>query len=194
MKPDGVWTPFKAEQYINVPKNSFIWHAKMRIKKVLSFDVVDSYIKSQGGLTVKLLSLIKVVDESGDEINQGELLRFICECMWYPSLLLDNRLTITREPDRRIRVRVEINGHKLDVVINFGRDGLIREFRTRRYYSNNSGKSKLESWSGYIEKYEKVEGILVPKYFKACWHLDSGDYCYIKANVTKMDFNKPGAF
>lgn len=191
MKPNGSWKNFTARQYVNTKQDSFIWNAKIKIWKMFGFDVVDQYFNQKGRLTVKLLSLFKIVDEYGPELDHGELLRYICECMWYPNLFLDKRFEIIRESDDSIRLLGNIHGYKVDILVLFDQDGLIREFKTKRWYTNNEGKNFLKDWSGHIKNYEEINGIYLPTFFKATWHLESGDYCYIKGNVTELDFNNP---
>ncbi len=102
MKENQKWMPIKAEQYFNVDSVEFIWVAKVRFAPLLSIYAKDEFIDGKGNLVVKLLGFIKVVDAKGYELDHSELLRFLAECIWFPSALLNEYikgrlLMITRQ-------------------------------------------------------------------------------------------------
>ena len=88
MKEDQKWMPIKAEQYFNVNSVEFIWIAKVRVAPFISIYAKDEFIEGEGNLVVKLLGLIKVADAKGYEVDHGEILRFLAECIWFPSAFL----------------------------------------------------------------------------------------------------------
>ncbi|MDZ7775541.1 MAG: DUF6544 family protein [Bacteroidales bacterium] len=77
------WTSIAGEQYFTTSKPGFVW-----IGKTSTFTAKDFYINNQGRLIVRLFSLFKVVDEKGPHIDQGELLRWLGESVWFPTNLL----------------------------------------------------------------------------------------------------------
>jgi hypothetical protein len=86
---DADWTPFTAEQWIRVDAPAFVWVADVDGKLGMSMAGLDRYGDGGGAMRIELLSLIPVVDESGPAIDQGALVRFLAEVMWYPSAALE---------------------------------------------------------------------------------------------------------
>ncbi len=83
MKKDQKWMPIKAEQYFNVDSTGFIWIAKVNFASLLSIHAKDEFIDGKGSLIVKLLGFVKVVDARGYEVDQGEIMRFLAECICF---------------------------------------------------------------------------------------------------------------
>ena len=92
MKEDQKWMPIKAEQYFNVDSVEFIWIAKVKVAPLVSIHAKDEFIDGKGNLVVKALGLIKVADASGYEVDHGEIMRFLAECVWFPSAFLNDNI------------------------------------------------------------------------------------------------------
>ncbi|TFF96874.1 MAG: hypothetical protein EU547_05850 [Promethearchaeota archaeon] len=188
LKPDSKWKHFTAEQYINTEKLSFLWYGKIQMVPLVNVHVIDEYISGKGALSAKLMNLIKVVDEDGSKFDQGEFLRFLGETPWYPSLYIDKRLKWSKKGDSKLEIKLSDNGNDISGKILFNEMGLIEEFTAKRYY-NNQGQLSLEDWHGYCYDYKKINDIMVPSRFKACWHFEDFEYCYIRGNITDIEFN-----
>jgi hypothetical protein len=77
------WVNIEGEQYFTTGKPGFIWKGTTSL-----FVARDIFIGDAGGLTVTILSLVNVVDAKGEQYNQGELLRWLSESVWFPTNLL----------------------------------------------------------------------------------------------------------
>lgn len=87
LQKDKPWLSAEAEQYFRINEPAFIWKVKVRLP-FLTLTGRDNYLNGHGHMLIKLLSLFKVVDASGPEIDQGTLLRYLGESVWYPSAAL----------------------------------------------------------------------------------------------------------
>jgi len=194
LNPNSKWKELTAEQYINTENLSFLWYAKIKMVPLVNFHVIDEFIHGKGALNAKLFNLITVVDEKGPKLDEGEFQRFLGEIPWYPNFLLNENIECQELENKTVRVKL---GHKDDMQISgnliFDDTGLIKEFNTKRYYTNKE-EITLEDWHGYWFDYEKIEGIIIPTRFKVCWNLDNQEYCYIRANITNMEFNNPNIY
>jgi len=188
LNPDSKWKPFSAKQYVNTENLSFLWYAKIKMIPLVNVHVIDQYIQGKGKLNAKLLNLIKIVDEQGIELDQGEFLRFLSEMPWYPSFYLNKKITWGEINNKTLEVKLNHKDTPISGRITFNDKGLINEFTAKRYYTNR-GISTIEDWHGFWDKYKKINGILIPTKFKVCWHLDSGNYCYIRGTITEIGFN-----
>jgi hypothetical protein len=50
----------------------------------------DMYYEGKGNMYIKLMSLVTVADARGAEIDQGVLLRYLNEIMWFPGAALSD--------------------------------------------------------------------------------------------------------
>ncbi|TFG00674.1 MAG: hypothetical protein EU542_07850 [Promethearchaeota archaeon] len=188
LNPDSNWKPFSADQYINTRSQSFLWYAKIKMMPLINFHVIDEFIGGKGALKAKLFNLITVVNEEGGKLDQGEFLRFISEAPWYPSFYLNKELLWNKIHEDNLELRINRNDMRIKGNLIFDDLGFIKEFTAKRYYTDEDTMT-LKNWHGYYDTYEEFNGILIPTEFKVCWHLESGDYCYIKGKIVKIDFN-----
>ncbi|CAN5788074.1 hypothetical protein BH11BAC3_BH11BAC3_41300 [soil metagenome] len=78
------WVTIKGEQYFTTEKSGFIWKGTTSM-----FIARDMYLASEGRLIATILSTINVADIHGKkEYDQGELLRWLSESIWFPTNLL----------------------------------------------------------------------------------------------------------
>jgi len=188
LKPDSKWKPFNAEQYVNTEDWSFLWYAKIKMIPLVNFHVVDEFIEGRGALKARLFNLITVVDEDGEKLDQGEFLRFISEAPWYPSFYLNEKIVWNTLDERTLELTIKKNHNQISSKILFDNLGFIEEVTAKRYYTNQNNIT-LEDWHGFYEGYKEFNGILIPTDFKVCWHLESGNYCYIKGKILNIEFN-----
>ena len=83
-KENKKWMAIKAEQYFNIESVEFIWEGKVSV-----ITAVDKLINGKGSLTVKLFGFIKIAKAEGPEADQGEALRFLAECIWFPLCIFE---------------------------------------------------------------------------------------------------------
>ncbi len=53
------------------------------------------------------------------------------------------------------------------------------------------GHYDLEEWSIPMSEYRKINGIKIPTKAEGVWKLNSGDFSYIKIEVTDVIYNDP---
>ena len=86
---DKNWITIKGEQYATTEKPGFIWKGTTSM-----FVARDMYIAEKERMVVSLFSVFNVVNAKGDVYEQGELLRWLCESVMYPTNFLpSNRLS-----------------------------------------------------------------------------------------------------
>lgn len=183
---DKGWTDIKGEQYFTSATPGFLWVGKTSL-----FTARDMYIRDQGRLVVKLFSLIKVVDEKGSHIDQGELLRWLGESVWFPTNLLP-RKNLEWSPLNDTSARVTFTHNGLSVYLNlfFNENDEIVRLETERYME----KDRLEKWFGELSDYREVNGIKVPMHIKASWDLQEKTHTYADFQINKIEFDVPERF
>jgi len=83
-------------------------------------------------MKVKLLSVIKIIDARGKELDQGALVRWLSEAPWFPTALLPSE-KLKWEPIDNDSAKVILTDKNLTVdgVFYFNEKGQITKFRTK---------------------------------------------------------------
>jgi len=179
---DKKWINIKGEQYFTTEKPGFIWKGSTTL-----FTACDMYIGGKGRLVVTLLSLFNILDGKGEQYNQGELLRWLGESVWFPTNLLpDHRKQWSYINSQTAKLTCNINGLSLFFIVTFNEVGEITQMETKRYFDEKN----LETWLCKMSNYNELNNILVPTTTEAIWKLEQGDQSYAKFNVTGIKYNK----
>ncbi|QTA37473.1 hypothetical protein JYK00_06970 [Thermosipho ferrireducens] len=190
--PEGNWMDVTAKQWFNTENPGFIWIAKVKMFPGAYFAGRDKYENGKGHMLIKLLYLIPVVDEKGREIDQGTLLRYLGEIVWFPTAALSKYIK-WEQIDKKI-AKATISHGKITAtgIFEFNENGDLISFQARRYY-NRKGKNTLENWYVRIEpdSYKEFENVRIPTVFSVTWKLKEGDFTWYKFEVTNVKYNLP---
>ena len=183
---DKDWTDIKGEQYFTSATPGFLWVGKTSL-----FTARDMYICDKGRLVVKLFSLVKVVDEKGSHVDQGELLRWLGESVWFPTNLLPRKnLEWSPINDTSARITYSHNGISVYLDVFFNENDEIVRLETERYMEKN----RLEKWSGELSDYREVNGIKIPMHIQASWDLKEKTHTYADFQIQNIEFDVPERF
>ena len=177
------WVNITGEQYFTTQKPGFIWKGKTSL-----FVARDMYIADQGRLIATILSLINVVDAQGDQYNEGELLRWLAESVWFPTNLLPSeRLQWSVIDHSSANLTFKYKSLSLFYIVLFNNAGEITEMQTQRYMN---GK-RSETWICKMYDYKLLNEIIIPTSAEALWRLKEGDFSYAKFNVKAIEYDNP---
>ena len=178
---DKKWSKIRGNQYFTTEKPGFIWEGKIGI-----VSAKDKYLNDEGSLSVKLFNLVKIAEAKGDYINQGELLRWLGESVWFPTNLLPSEY-LTWQPinDTSAKLLFNHNDLKLYYIVTFNNKNELIKLETNRYMDENN----LKQWIGECSNYQEVNGIKIPFNIKATWKLDDENYNYVDFNIKKIEYN-----
>ena len=183
---DKEWMNIKGEQYFTTEKPGFIWKGATTM-----FTARDMYIAYKGRLVVSLFSLYNIVDGKGEKFNQGELLRWLGESVWFPTNLLPSeRLKWFPIDSQTSKLTFNYNGLSLFYIVTINNIGEITQVETKR----DMGEDNLETWVGKMSDNKEMNGVSVPRTIEAIWKLEKDDYSYAKFKVKQIEYNKPEKF
>ena len=187
------WMPFRANQYYTTDDPAFIWHATVKLFYLPLMKARDRFYGGKGNMLIKLLPFITIADASGDEMDQGTLLRYLNEMMWFPTAYLEDYIQWEPIDSHSARATITVEGLSASAILYFNEKGEMRDFVAERYMSVGDEYS-LETWSTPIEEYKEINGIMVPIKGEALWKLSSGDFSYIKLEITDIEYDNPSAY
>lgn len=189
-EPQKPWMPFEAEQYFNVERPGFIWFANVKAAPLTHIAGRDKYYEGKGNMLIKIMSLIKVADGVGEEMDQGALARYLSETMWFPTAALNDYIKWESIDDRSARATMTYQGVTASGVFVFDQQGNPVSFSAKRY-RNQGGKFTLDDWYTPVHEYKEFNGIRIPAEGEAIWKLPAGDFSYIRLEITEIEYNKP---
>lgn len=114
---------------------------------------------------IKLLSLITVADASGDKIDQGTMVRYLQEIVWFPSTALEDYIQWEPIDSNAAKATISYREVTASGVFHFNDEGEVTEFVAERYRDEN-GQPALRTWSVPLREYWEAirawAGELVP--------------------------------
>jgi hypothetical protein len=182
------WLPLRAEQSFATDPPGFAWQAKIRFLPLLNFSVTDMFFNGHGRLHGKLLSWFKVVDASGPEADQGELLRYLTEMALFPTAWPSPYIEWESIDGRSARATLRLPSVAVSAVIHFDDQYNVCRVTAQRHMEEDGG-FVLRQWSGQFSDYQRIHGLLIPVRASASWQLDSGDREYFRGEVTRIEYD-----
>ncbi len=182
------WAPFTSDQTATMRRPGFDWDARIRMAPGVNVYVHDAYVAGKGMLHAAVLGLVTVADQRDTpEIAQGELMRFLAESAWYPTVLRPGQGVRWEAIDERsARAFLEDGDVSVSVVFFFGADGLIETFRADARMRSAGGVNVATPWGGRLWNYERRNGILVPLDGEVSWLLPDGPKPYWRGRITDI--------
>jgi len=188
-KPDSRWMTFEAVQYFTLDEPGFNWQTKMQVAPGFYLTGRDKYENGQGEMLIKLLSLKEVVHDGGTEkMNQGTLLRYLGEMCWFPTAALQPYIEWESIDSFSARATMTYGGSKAAGVFFFNEAGDVTAFEAMRY-GDFSGKMSLEKWRIETRAYRVFRSIRVPSKLEVKWKLKTGDFTWLKLELTDLQYN-----
>jgi hypothetical protein len=190
--PDGKWMQVKAEQWFRTRKPGFIWVAEVDAGAGIYLSGRDKFENGKGHMLIKLLSLFPVADAKGNQIDQGTLVRFMAEIIWFPSAAVQDYLKWGQVDPATVKVTMTLAGISSTGLMSFDEKGDLSSFEAKRYYDRKTGAT-LEDWFIQIDPdgYKEFQGIRIPARSSVTWKLKEGDFTWLRLEVTDVRFNAP---
>jgi hypothetical protein len=183
--PDADWKPLTATQHVSVDPPGFVWDAEIAVAPVLPARVLDAYRDGEGLLRARLRGAIPVASAGPDPaMNEGELVRYLAEAVWYPTALLP-AAGVEWEPvdDESARATLSDGDVTASVVFQFAGDGTVERVTAERYRQEDDSYAP---WTGRFDAYERSNGMLVPTAAEVAWDLPDGELPYWRATVADV--------
>ena len=187
--PNGSWMEFEAEQYVTVEKPGFIWTTAVQVAPLLYLAGRDRYEDGRAHMLIKFLSLIPVADSRGRETDQGSLVRYLAEMIWYPSSVVSSYVRWEEIDSASARATMSYGGIAASGVFRFNADGDVTAFEAQRYREVDR-KFSMETWSIAMKDCREFNGITVPSVSEVAWKLPVGDFTWLRLEVTDLEYNR----
>ena len=185
---ESAWMKFEAEEcYLTAPPG-FVWKVfvpKRRFPLTLGR---DAYLDGQGSMLIRMLSLFPMVNATGNEIDQGAMMRYLNEITWFPAAFLGENIRWKAIDDRSAEVILTDKGKSVSAVMSFDEEGKPLNFVAHRYRMVGR-RYDLETWSTPFTGYGEFEGLRLPVRGQGVWNLREGDLVYVELEIIELEYN-----
>ena len=185
------WMPFEAEEYFTTNPPGFVWAVRMQMFPLVSVSGRDQYRDGEGALTMRLLSMLPVANKSGGDLNQGALLRFLNEMMWFPAAVLSPYIDWEERDAGSAVATMSWGGVTAQAAFFFDSGGRLTNMVAERYNDTRDG---FETWSTPLSTYAVFDGIRVPVAGEGVWKYAAEDFPYIRLHITHLEYDVPKRF
>jgi Family of unknown function (DUF6544) len=182
------WIPLQAQEWFSVQPPGFVWDATMRVAGLPVGRARDMYQGGQGRMLIKVASLVTVADAGGEEMDQGSMMRYLSELMWFPSAFLQDNISFQAIDATSARVTLTERGKTATATLFFDAAGRLTNFVARRYAIAGK-RHDLQTWSVPVTGYGELEGLKLPVRVTAVWKFADGDREDINVTLTGLHYD-----
>jgi hypothetical protein len=188
MGQDRGWMRFTAQEYYTTDPPGYVWKVIFRMAPLVTVRGRDRYADGQASIVMRLLSLIPVANDHGPGLDQGAMLRFLNETMWFPAGVLSPYISWEARDATSAVATMRYGGVSASATFLFDEQGRLINMTAERF--DNANKAMLP-WSTPISDYGQFAGIRVPVQGAGVWQYERGEFPYIRLRVTDLEYNRP---
>jgi len=158
---------------------------KIKISGLHHFYRDDSIMK------IKILDVFTVVNENGEEMKKAETVTFFNDMVLLaPQTLISDEINWEERDDSSVEATFTHDGITIKAIIFFDDMGRVTNFVSKdRLVVDNDGTKDSVPWSTPISEYQELKGFNLPKYGKAVWHYEEGDFTYSTLHIVDIEYN-----
>ena len=176
-------SPLYLDYYLYVFAHAPVRLAYMRTSMLgIPFEAYDSLQDGVGFMRGVLGKMVTMFNETGVEMDRGQLLTYLGEIAMLPSLIFSDYIAWEPIDAHNVRATIAYGEVSGSGIFTFGDDGFIRYFRTsERARVNTDGSIDFLDWSVIYDNWAADEsGMHIPNHFQVIWHEPEGDFVYFE--------------
>jgi hypothetical protein len=185
---DQPWMPVTALQTFTTNPPGFVWKARFKLAGLPLMSARDAYHDGHGRMYGKMAGLFTLFNALGPEIDQGTLLRYLGEMVWFPTAFLGENITWQEVDDQTAQVTLRDGSQTVSARISFDAEGRPKNLTAQRYREQD-GSYALHSWSVPMTAWEARAGLNIPVRGMVTWNLPDGDLPYYEWNISEVEYN-----
>lgn len=181
------WKPLTATQHFTTQPPGFVWDATIDILPLVPARVIDLYRHGDGILRARLLGIIPVASVGpSPEMDEGELVRYLAEAVWFPTALLPTQGVEWEAIDAHsAKATLKHRDRVASLCFHFNDQNEVERVTTERYRQEDGDYAP---WTGYYRTYENRWKMRVPAEAEVEWNLPDGDLSYWRASIENIDY------
>jgi len=193
-KPEDEYMKLQSVQYNFYQKPSRYFYMTAS-KMGLPATGLHFYQNEIATFVVRLLNWFKVVDASGDKMNQAETVTILNDmCFIAPATLIDSRIIWKVINDTTVTAIFKNERIAISAVLHFNGQGELLNFISNDRYDTDGKKYDSYPWATPVTNYRIINGYFLPSKAKLIYQKPEGDFTYgeleyksVKYNLTKLE-------
>jgi hypothetical protein len=189
-KPSAKWMNFSAVQHYTIDPPGFIWNSEINAGPMITIAGRDKFENGKGNMLIKPLHVYTLANTSGPEIDQGTMLRYMGELIWFPEAAVMDYFEWMEIDSTSAVLLMTYNGVSAKGTFTFDETGLMKSFSALRF-GDFAGDFRKEKWEVRITEHNVINGHLVGSKCEVTWKLNEGDFTWLRLEVKdiKYEFN-----
>lgn len=185
------WKAFTSDQQVVTDRPGFDWDGRIVMFPGIPVYVHDAYVAGEGLLHASLGGVFTLAYLRGQgDIAQGELMRFMAEAAWYPTVLLPGRSVRWTAVDDRSADATLVDGSVFATLrFTFHADGPIDTVSADARPRTVGATVVPTRWHGRFWNYDTRNGVRVPLDGEVSWLLPDGPKPYWRGHTTDIVFS-----
>jgi hypothetical protein len=186
---DKPWMPITAVESYSIDPPGFDWKGTVRFAGFPLIRPHDVYAGGRGRMKVTLAGLVKLWDLEGAEMDQGSLMRYFNEMVWFPTAFLGENITWSAIDERSAQVAITDHGRTATATMYFDELGRPTDFVAHRHRHLGKGRFSLDEWATPITEHGELGGFRLPVAGRAEWRLASETLVYAELRLTSVEYD-----
>ena len=182
------WMKLDAQEYYSVNPPGFLWVGTLRKGGFPVVRARDRYRDGKGNMQIQLGTIFTIANTTGEEMDQGSMMRYLSEMIWFPTAFLAPNVSFEPVDQTSAEVTLTDLGKQVTATMYFDEEGRLTDFVAPRYREVR-GTYELATWSTPITAYGEYAGFKLTVKGKAVWKLKEGDLEYIDVVITDLEYN-----
>jgi hypothetical protein len=186
------WKSFTATQHITVDPPGFFWNASVSLAPLVKLRIHDLYTGGKGSAEVSVFGVVPLDGaDPSPELNEGELLRYLAESVWYPTALLPSEGVRWKEiDDSTAEATLEYGGVSASLTFHFDENDFVTRVHAEERPRRVDDGYEPTPWTGHWHDYETHNGMSVPSAGEVVWHLPEGEMEAWRGSVTDISYDE----
>ena len=124
----------------------------------------------------KLLGIVPIVNESGEDVSRSAVERMLLEAVWLPSALLGSGVTWEEKSNGNLLVGTMLRGRYENFELSLDGNGGIRSVSTLRWGNPEDRGYGALQFGGVVEDESTFGGFKVPSKLRIGWYFGTGRF------------------
>jgi len=151
------------------------------------------YRLEEATFTVRVASLVNMVDQHGDEISRAETVTVLNDlCVFAPGALADPRLSWRALDDRSAAVTLTNGPHRVAATLLFNERDELTDFWSVDRPDSSSGRFVPMRWNTPVGDYREIGGLRLPTRGSTVYARPDGPFTYGEFTLRSIAFDLPG--
>jgi hypothetical protein len=187
---ESEWMDFTSDQFNFIDRSTRLFFMKAIMKK-LPITGFHCYKNGVAFMDVRLMSLIPVEYQTGDEMNKGETVTFFNDmCVMAPASLIDSRIKWETTDGNKVKAVFTNNNISITAWLYFNDKGELVNFTSDdRLALWEDHQLKQARWSTPLYNYKEINGYRLATYGETIYSFPEGDFCYGKFKLRSIQYN-----